>query len=76
MAPLKPSMLGLEAFVSLYFHDYFVMAPLKLFSSMAGPKTVSNFHDYFVMAPLKHTIEGEWTLVITDTSMTILSWPH
>ena len=35
------------------FHDYFVMAPLKLVANKVEIMGVANFHDYFVMAPLK-----------------------
>ena len=40
--------------MGLNFHDYFVMAPLKLFKSFLVNCNDTNFHDYFVMAPLKH----------------------
>ena len=49
-----------ESLNCIYFHDYFVMAPLK---PLTGPFRdlidVSDFHDYFVMAPLKQAWEEE-----------------
>ena len=35
------------------FHDYFVMAPLKLSNICLRVPPATHFHDYFVMAPLK-----------------------
>ena len=35
------------------FHDYFVMAPLKLVWREFCHVCPTDFHDYFVMAPLK-----------------------
>ena len=35
------------------FHDYFVMAPLKLVINIEHTSCSKNFHDYFVMVPLK-----------------------
>ena len=58
MAPLKRDGLLLNALVHFYFHDYFVMAPLKPLWR-AGRKTRGrNFHDYFVMAPLKRLMSA------------------
>ena len=43
----------------LNFHDYFVMAPLKLVVCNTLNVNPQDFHDYFVMAPLKHMDEYE-----------------
>ena len=51
--PIEAWLQRVRPLKAVYFHDYFVMAPLKLLCLVTCDCWPLNFHDYFVMAPLK-----------------------
>ena len=76
MAPLKPVLQAAVGRPASYFHDYFVMAPLKLDICALVDPIAPKLPWLFCHGPIEAGPLCTLLVALFETSMTILSWPH